>query len=171
MGIIRTHLRLANDAKPELEEIEAEALVETGALHLCIPEHVAIQLQLRTLETPRSDSRRRQTASGCVRVAGAHRTPGPSFGLRGARFGQSGIARIDPDGRYGSDRRTRAPQGVRQSASAEYSDVGGDGEPAQIDPVPPSSFVNLKTFLSKHPYPERRAGQLVYRCQYISSRL
>ena len=33
MGIIRTLLRLANDAKPELEEIEAEALVETGALH------------------------------------------------------------------------------------------------------------------------------------------
>ena len=51
MGIIRTHLRLANDAKPELEEIDAEALVDTGALHLCIPEHVAMQLQLRTLET------------------------------------------------------------------------------------------------------------------------
>ena len=50
MGIIRTHLRLANDAKPELDEIEAEALVETGALHLCIPAHVAMQLQLPTVE-------------------------------------------------------------------------------------------------------------------------
>mgnify|MGYP001584189958 CR=1 FL=1 len=37
MGIIRAHLRLANDAKPELEEIDADALVDTGALHLCIP--------------------------------------------------------------------------------------------------------------------------------------
>lgn len=45
MGIIYTSLRLANDAKPELEEIDAEALVDTGALHLCIPEHVAAQLQ------------------------------------------------------------------------------------------------------------------------------
>ena len=51
MGIIRAHLRLANDAKPELEEIDADALVNTGALHLCIPEHVAMQLQLRTVET------------------------------------------------------------------------------------------------------------------------
>jgi clan AA aspartic protease len=50
MGIVRTHLRLANDARPELEEIDAEALVDTGALHLCIPEHIALQLQLRTVE-------------------------------------------------------------------------------------------------------------------------
>ena len=46
MGIICAGLRLANDAKPELDEIDAEALVDTGALHLCIPEHVAAQLQL-----------------------------------------------------------------------------------------------------------------------------
>lgn len=51
MGIIRTQLRLANDAKPELEDIDIEAMVDTGALHLCIPDHVAVQLQLRTLET------------------------------------------------------------------------------------------------------------------------
>ena len=55
MGIIRAHLRLANDAKPELEEIDADALVNTGALHLCIPEHVAMQLQLRTVETREVD--------------------------------------------------------------------------------------------------------------------
>ncbi len=36
MGIIRATLRLANDARPDLEEIEAEALVHTGALHLYI---------------------------------------------------------------------------------------------------------------------------------------
>lgn len=50
MGIIYSELRLANDAKPELEEISVNALVDTGALHLCIPEHVALQLQLKDVE-------------------------------------------------------------------------------------------------------------------------
>ena len=49
MGIIYSHLRLANQARPDLEEIEVEALVDTGATHLCIPEHVALQLQLERL--------------------------------------------------------------------------------------------------------------------------
>lgn len=47
MGITLAALRLANDARADLEEIDAEALVDTGALHLCIPEHVALQLQLK----------------------------------------------------------------------------------------------------------------------------
>lgn len=47
MGITLTTLRLANDARSDLEEIDAEALVDTGALHLCIPAHVALQLQLK----------------------------------------------------------------------------------------------------------------------------
>lgn len=50
MGIIRQHIRLANFALPELEEIDARALVDTGSLELCIPQHVANQLRLRTLE-------------------------------------------------------------------------------------------------------------------------
>jgi clan AA aspartic protease len=52
MGVIYAELRLANDGRPDLEEIDATALVDTGALHLCIPEHVAIQLQL-TQRSPR----------------------------------------------------------------------------------------------------------------------
>jgi clan AA aspartic protease len=46
MGITYADVRLANDARADLEEINASALVDTGALHLCIPEHVALQLQL-----------------------------------------------------------------------------------------------------------------------------
>lgn len=46
MGIIYADVRLANDARADLEEINASALVDTGALHLFIPEHVALQLQL-----------------------------------------------------------------------------------------------------------------------------
>jgi clan AA aspartic protease len=48
MGIVYADLRLANDAREDLEEIDASAVVDKGALHLCIPEHVAMQLQLKT---------------------------------------------------------------------------------------------------------------------------
>lgn len=47
MGIAYAHLRLGNDAAPELEEIDAEALVDTSTLHLCIPEVVAARLRLK----------------------------------------------------------------------------------------------------------------------------
>jgi clan AA aspartic protease len=36
--------------RPELTPVEVNALADMGALHLCIPEHVAIQLQLDELE-------------------------------------------------------------------------------------------------------------------------
>jgi clan AA aspartic protease len=51
MGITYVNLRLVNASNKDLEEIDASALVDTGALHLCIPEHVAIQLQLEDCET------------------------------------------------------------------------------------------------------------------------
>jgi clan AA aspartic protease len=47
MGITYVAMRLGNDARADLEEIDAEALVDTGAMHLCIPEHIALQLQLK----------------------------------------------------------------------------------------------------------------------------
>ena len=59
MGLVYTYVRLGNDARPELEEINALALVDTGALHLCIPEHVALQLQLS-----QKQPREVQTADG-----------------------------------------------------------------------------------------------------------
>ncbi len=59
MGITYADLRLANDARDDLEEIDACAVVDTGALHLCIPEHIAMQLQLKTRQ-----QREVQTADG-----------------------------------------------------------------------------------------------------------
>jgi clan AA aspartic protease len=59
MGITYASLRLANRARPDLEEIEVEALVDTGALHLRLPEHVALQLQL-----DEDDRREVRTADG-----------------------------------------------------------------------------------------------------------
>ncbi len=46
MGITRTTLTLTNPIRRELESIEVNALADTGAMHLCIPEHVALQLEL-----------------------------------------------------------------------------------------------------------------------------
>ena len=47
MGITYATMRLGNDARTDLDEIDVEAVVDTGAVHLCIPEHIALQLQLK----------------------------------------------------------------------------------------------------------------------------
>lgn len=47
MGITRTSLILSNIARPELESLQVGAMADAGALHLCITEHVAKQLQLK----------------------------------------------------------------------------------------------------------------------------
>lgn len=46
MGIIKAQIELANPANAELMPMVVESLVDTGALHLCIPEHVSLQLGL-----------------------------------------------------------------------------------------------------------------------------
>jgi clan AA aspartic protease len=46
MGLITVSLKLANPRRPEIEPVEAEALVDTGSVFLVIPEHVRVQLQL-----------------------------------------------------------------------------------------------------------------------------
>lgn len=46
MGLINTMITLKNPRLPNLEAIEVEALADTGSVHLCIPEHVAVQLKL-----------------------------------------------------------------------------------------------------------------------------
>ena len=50
MGLTYAELSIANASKPELVPLEVQALADTGAMHLCIPQHVALQLQLETLE-------------------------------------------------------------------------------------------------------------------------
>jgi clan AA aspartic protease len=50
MGITHTNLTLANPVKRGFEFIDAKALADTGAMHLCIPEHIAIQLELEEQE-------------------------------------------------------------------------------------------------------------------------
>jgi len=50
MGLVNAMLTLSNPANRELESVKVRALVDTGALHFCIPEHVALQLGLQELE-------------------------------------------------------------------------------------------------------------------------
>ncbi len=46
MGHIFAEIKLSNPRNPNLTPIIARALADTGALMLCIPEHIAIQLDL-----------------------------------------------------------------------------------------------------------------------------
>jgi clan AA aspartic protease len=50
MGIINVEVSLSNPQKAKLSPVQVQALVDTGAVTLCIPEHVRIQLDLRELE-------------------------------------------------------------------------------------------------------------------------
>ena len=50
MGIIRADVTLSNPARRSLAPVSTRALVDTGAIHLCLPEHLAIQLELSELE-------------------------------------------------------------------------------------------------------------------------
>lgn len=50
MGLVNANVILKNPRKPDLLPIEIIALADTGALHLCIPEHIKIQLELEELD-------------------------------------------------------------------------------------------------------------------------
>ncbi len=50
MGYIYANIKLKNPKKSNLEPFNVKALVDTGALTLCIPEHVALQLELEIIE-------------------------------------------------------------------------------------------------------------------------
>jgi len=46
MGYVYAEIQLKNPRLPELKPLAVKALVDTGALMLCIPEHLSLQLQL-----------------------------------------------------------------------------------------------------------------------------
>jgi clan AA aspartic protease len=50
MGIVNAKVLLSNPRMPELESMAVDALADTGSTHLCIPEHVQLQLRLEVLE-------------------------------------------------------------------------------------------------------------------------
>lgn len=50
MGLSYADVTLSNPSKPHLKPIAVRAMVDTGAMMLCIPEHIAVQLQLEEFE-------------------------------------------------------------------------------------------------------------------------
>lgn len=47
MGLVYAEIALKNPRNTQLLPLQVKALVDTGAVHLCIPEHVALQLELQ----------------------------------------------------------------------------------------------------------------------------
>ena len=50
MGLANAKIQLRNPRLPELEAVEIDALADTGAVHLCIPPHIQIQLLLEEID-------------------------------------------------------------------------------------------------------------------------
>ena len=50
MGYVHAEIQLSNPREPSLDKIVVRAMVDSGALTLCIPEHVRLQLQLEEAE-------------------------------------------------------------------------------------------------------------------------
>ncbi len=50
MGMVTADIELSNPREPDLRPLLVQALVDTGAMTICIPEHVATQLKLTEIE-------------------------------------------------------------------------------------------------------------------------
>ena len=78
MGLIYADIELANAKNGSLKSMAVKALVDTGAMTLCIPEHIAIQLQLEEIdkrEVTTADERRHVVPYvGPVQIKFANRT-------------------------------------------------------------------------------------------------
>ena len=102
MGLIYADIELANAKNGSLKSMVVKALVDTGAMTLCIPEHIAIQLQLQEIdkrEVTTADERRHVVPYvGPVQISFANRTC-----FTGALvIGESVLMGAVPDGRHGT---------------------------------------------------------------------
>ncbi|HYN78401.1 MAG TPA: clan AA aspartic protease [Lamprocystis sp. (in: g-proteobacteria)] len=50
MGLVYANIELINPREPDLRPVVIRALVDSGAITLCIPHHVALQLNFSELE-------------------------------------------------------------------------------------------------------------------------
>jgi len=50
MGLVHAEIELSNPRDDSLKPVTARALVDTGTTTLCLPEHLALQLQLEEIE-------------------------------------------------------------------------------------------------------------------------
>ena len=63
MGFVTVDIELANPRDAELKPLTVQAMVDAGAMTLCVPQHVAVQLDLREIE-----KREVTTADECSHV-------------------------------------------------------------------------------------------------------
>ena len=49
MGLVNGHVSLKNPRLPDLQPVEVQALADSGAVHLCIPEDVRSRLKLEAI--------------------------------------------------------------------------------------------------------------------------
>ena len=72
MGLVNAKVTLRNPRRPELAPVKVAALADSGALHLCLPEHVQIQLELEEIDkkevTLADDSRKLVPYVGPVEI-------------------------------------------------------------------------------------------------------
>ena len=61
MGVANGTLLLSNPRRPDLSPVEVIALADSGGLHLCIPEHIQVQLALDAID------RKEVTLADCSR--------------------------------------------------------------------------------------------------------
>jgi len=50
MGLVNAKIILKNPRVKKLKPLEVDALADSGAVHLCIPEHIQIQLKLEEID-------------------------------------------------------------------------------------------------------------------------
>jgi clan AA aspartic protease len=50
MGLTHAKLLLKNPRKPDLQAVECNALADSGSVHLCVPTHIQLQLELEEID-------------------------------------------------------------------------------------------------------------------------
>ena len=50
MGLVFTEIQLSNPSQKQLQPLTVSALVDSGAVHLCIPPHIQLQLKLEVFD-------------------------------------------------------------------------------------------------------------------------
>ncbi len=50
MGLVSAKIILKNPRREELTPLEVDALADSGAVHLCIPNHIKLQLKLKEID-------------------------------------------------------------------------------------------------------------------------
>ena len=83
MGLVNAEVTLRNPRKPELSPVTVTALVDSETLHLCLPEHIRIQLELEESGQEGGHPGGRQPRAGSVRRPGGDSLSATALDLPG----------------------------------------------------------------------------------------